>query len=74
MGSKLRLTTEIVYLIPRIPNFIMHESKPRPKQNGFTEGPKTPIGGLTDNQLIEIADQWKLNLLEKARSDRMRRG
>ena len=70
MIDKITVGKEIVFLVPKVPNFIMHEGIVGERQDGFKESPKTPIGDLTDAQLIQIANEWRKNLLELAREKR----
>ena len=58
---------------PKVPNYIMIESKPSPHQDGMVGSPKVSIADLSDKQLRDIAEEWKDALLSRAhqiRTDR----
>lgn len=55
---------------PETPNFIIIGTTPGMRQEGFQEAPKVSVADLTDIQLGRIADEWKENLLMKARKIR----
>lgn len=61
---KLKLKT------PSVPNFILVEMPIGKKQDGFVEAPKLRVSDLSDTQLIEIAEEWKNELLKKAMEQR----
>lgn len=58
-------------ITPSVPNFIIVESLPSKRQDGFKEGPKISIGDLPDAVLEEIANDWKNALLQRARQMRL---
>lgn len=57
---KLKLKT------PSTPNYIIIESPPGFRQDGYQESPKISIGELSNETLEEIAREWKVELLAKA--------
>ena len=61
---KLKLKT------PSVPNYILFEMPIGQRQDGFQENPKVRVGDLTDEQLEEIAEEWKHALFKKAKEQR----
>ena len=59
-------TIETKLQVPRVPNFIIHETKPGSREDGWKDGPKTSIGDLTDEQLREIGEEWTEALIARA--------
>jgi hypothetical protein len=60
--------------IPQVPNFILIETPPGLRQEGWKESPSISIADLPPETLIEIADEWKKELLAKAEIKRESRG
>jgi len=56
----MELTFTRKFKNPRVPNYILRDGA----------GPKISIADLTDEQLISIADQWKDDLLARAKAIR----
>lgn len=60
--------------IPSVPNFILIETPPGLRQEGWKESMSISIADLSPETLIEIADEWKKELLAKAQMKRESRG
>lgn len=53
---------------PTTPNFISIDMQMNvQRQDGFKEGLSISIGDLKDEELIELANEWKIELLAKAK-------
>lgn len=52
---------------PEVPNFVMVESTPGMRQEGFSEGLKVSIADLSEAQLEKLADDWKISLVNKSK-------
>lgn len=57
-------------ITPRVPNFILIESEPVLRQDGWKELPKVPVGDLTDETLEEIVREWRIALFRNAERQR----
>jgi len=58
-----------VELIPfNIPNYVIVKRPPRPRNQGFEEGPKYHISELDEDTLNQLCDQFKSDVLAKARA------
>jgi len=64
-------TIETKLMVPKVPNFIIHETEPGRRQDGFKEAAKTSIGDLTDEQLRDIGKEWTEALIAHAISLRV---
>ena len=51
---------------PSTPNYIIIEMPAQQKQDGFKEGTSIHVNLLTKEQLLQIAEEWKHELLSKA--------
>ncbi len=58
---------------PRVPNFIMIEGPTGRRQDGFIESTKVSIADLADDQLLQIAEDWKSDLIARAQDIRLDR-
>ena len=54
MAGKTEVTTKLFIFTPQVPNYLR------------TEAGKFSVGSFTDESLIEIAEQWKADLLQNA--------
>lgn len=52
---EMKITMIKSFKVPQVPNFIIAE-----------DGEKYPLDSFTKKSLIELADKWKDNLLERA--------
>ena len=58
-------------MIPNVPNYIIIDlGRVTRRQDGFKDGPRMDIADLSDEQLCELADEWKLKLLDHAKHRR----
>ena len=62
---------EIEIETPRTINFVRLKMPPRERGGGFKEAPIVSIGTLTDEQICQIADKMKLEMLETAKNQRL---
>ena len=59
-------------IIPNVPNYIIIDlGRVTRRQDGFKEGPRMDIADLSVKQLCDLADEWKLKLLDHAKLRRM---
>ena len=59
-------------IIPDVPIYIIIDlGRVARRQDGFKEGPRVDIADLSDEQLFDLADEWKLKLLDHAKLRRM---
>ena len=49
-----------------VPNYVLGETSPGLKQDGFVEGPKWHIKELAETTLSELCDQFRKDVFEKA--------
>lgn len=61
---KLKLKT------PSVPNFILLDLPVIYKQDGFSGSPSIAVGDLDNEQLEEIAKEWKISLFSIASRQR----
>lgn len=54
----------------RVPNYVIQVVGASKRQNGFIEAPKYELHELDDDTLIALCDQFKADVLSKARADR----
>lgn len=66
----MRVELELELEVPSVPNFIFFKMPPSSRREWFFESPKMSLGELTDDKLIEIAEEWKKKLLERAAEQR----
>lgn len=64
------ITFNVKLLLPSIPNYIIAESNPVQRQDGFSEAPKFGIEELTDEQLRALGAEWTEELVRRARHKR----
>jgi len=56
---------------PSVPNFIVIETTPGKREDGFKEAPTIRVGDLSNETLEEIAEDWKRALFENAARQRL---
>jgi len=58
-------------LIPfTIPDSVLLTLPPGTKQDGFTAGPKIPLGDIQDDILHEMCDDFRTAIFERAQDQR----
>ena len=56
-----------IELIPMwVPNFVLQKMPPRPRQDGFAEGPKFALAELDAATLAGLCDQFRKDVFAKA--------
>ena len=59
-------------MIPNVPIYIIIDlGRVTRRQDGFKEGHRVDIAYLSDEQLSDLADEWKLKLLYHAKHRRL---
>lgn len=56
----------------RVPEYVIQDMPADPRHDGFKEPPKYHLGQLDDDLLLEMCEDFKNNVLEKAREWRHR--
>jgi len=51
----------------QVPSYVLVEVKAKSKQQGFIEAPKYHLSDLDEQTLIELCDEFKINVLTKAK-------
>jgi len=51
----------------RVPNYVLVEAAPRPRQEGLLETPKYHLSELDEETLIQLCDEFKASVLAKAK-------
>ena len=69
----VKLTREVEFQLPTVPNYIMHVVPPGRRQDGLSETPKTDIADLSANELDAIGAAWVKALRDKAAERRTHR-
>jgi hypothetical protein len=49
-----------------VPNYVIGEAPPRPRQDGWQEPPKWELGELDADTLSELCDDFRAAVFEKA--------
>ena len=61
-----------VKLIPfRVPNFVLSEAPPKPRQEGFREAPKYALNELDAETLEQMCEEFTQSVFEKAGKKRL---
>lgn len=50
----------------KTPNFVLTEMPPRPRQEGFDQGPKFALKEVDADKLVDLCDQFRAEIFEKA--------
>ena len=53
-----------------VPNYVIHETPPERRQNGFLEAPKTALKDLDDQTLSALCEEFAESVFKKAGKQR----
>ena len=63
------MITKNIELVPfRVPSYVIQKTPARPRQDGFKEAPKYHLSELDEDTLIALCDQFKADVLAKAKA------
>lgn len=66
----MKITTEQELQAFTVPNYVIAVVPPRPRQDGFAEGPKYTLGELSDKTLGLLCDKFREDVLARAKEQR----